>query len=146
MSSFEFLDMLKDEGVKYNSNCLLYYCLFGLSLEHGLVRVYTDKEVMDFCKVGLDNGMVEVYMVHGVDEPEVIEELDYITINNQPTVEHENIPIDESNPTIVLQHTLCKITHPLSQNTHPLLSKKTPSKKLQVHRCIDLTQISILSY
>ena len=50
----------------------IYYLIPGKSLEEGLRRVYAGKEVLQMAKIVLAYGCIDLYVLHGVDEPNVV--------------------------------------------------------------------------
>ena len=45
-------------------------------LEEGLRRVYADKEGMQMTEIVLENGCIDLYVLHGVDEPNIMPMID----------------------------------------------------------------------
>ena len=54
----------------------IYYLIPGKSLEDGLRRVYADKEVLQMAEIVLAYGCIDLYVWHGVDEPNVVPMID----------------------------------------------------------------------
>ena len=50
----------------------IYYLILGKSLEDGLRRVYVDKEVLQMAEIVLAYGCIDLYVLHGVNEPNVM--------------------------------------------------------------------------
>ena len=50
----------------------IYYLIQGKSLDDGLRRVYADKEVLQMVEIVLAYGCIDLYVLHGVDEPKVV--------------------------------------------------------------------------
>ena len=60
----------------------IYYLIPGKSLDEGLRRVYNDKEVLEMIDIVVANRFIDLYVLHGVDEPEIVPMID------------ANIPVD----------------------------------------------------
>ena len=45
----------------------IYYLIIGKSLGEGLRRVYDDKEVLQMDEIVLENGCMDLYVLHGLD-------------------------------------------------------------------------------
>ena len=60
----------------------VYYLIPGKSLYEGLRRVYNNKEVLQMSEIVLGNRPIDLYVLHGVDEPKIV-----------PMIE-ANIPLD----------------------------------------------------
>ena len=54
----------------------IYYLILGKSLEEGLKRVYDDKEVLQMSEIVLGNRCIDLYVLHGVDEPKIMSIID----------------------------------------------------------------------
>ena len=50
----------------------IYYLIPGKSLEDRLRRVYVDKEVLHMVEIVLAYECIDLYVLHGVDEPNVV--------------------------------------------------------------------------
>ena len=50
----------------------IYYLIPRKSLEDGLRRVYADKEVLQMAEIVLAYGCIDLYVLHGVDEHNVM--------------------------------------------------------------------------
>ena len=48
------------------------YLIPGRSLDKGLKRVYNDKEVLEMADIVAKNMFIDLYVVHGVDEPKFV--------------------------------------------------------------------------
>ncbi|XP_057247491.1 uncharacterized protein LOC125492820 [Beta vulgaris subsp. vulgaris] len=131
LSFFEFIDMLKEEGVEYNSKSTFYYSLPGLDLKTGLVKVYKDVEVLDMCEIGMKNGMVKVFVVHDVDVPEVIPQIECGSTGPNPT----NDQVDEAQPNIEEpQPNTHTEAHPITQATTDKIPPKAARKKMSARK------------
>ena len=86
----------------------IYYLISSLSLEEGLMRVYANKEMLQIAKIVLTNGCIDLHVLHGVDEPNIV-------------------PIIDSSSQEAQQHTR-KMTPrmPTPKSVTPQLSSKTP--------------------
>ena len=60
----------------------IYYLIPGKSLDEGLRRVYNAKEVLEMIDIVVANRFINLYVLHGVDEPEIV-----------PMI-YANIPVD----------------------------------------------------
>ena len=57
----------------------IYYLIPGKSFEDRLRRVYVDKEVPQMAEIMLAYGCIELYVLNGVDEPNVVPMIDTST-------------------------------------------------------------------
>ena len=54
----------------------IYYLIQGKSLNGWLRRVYDDKEVLQMSEIVLGNRSIDLYLLHGVDEPKSVPMID----------------------------------------------------------------------
>ena len=54
----------------------IYYLILGNNIEDGLRTVYADKEVLHMVEIVLAYGCIDLYVLHGVDEPNVVPMID----------------------------------------------------------------------
>ena len=62
----------------------VYYLISSKSLDEGLRRVYDDKDVLQMSEIVLANRCIDLYVLHGVDEPKIVPMID------------ANIPLDSA--------------------------------------------------
>ncbi|KAL2900866.1 Midasin [Bienertia sinuspersici] len=74
LSWFELVDLAKKCG-GYNKIESIQYLLPRMSFESGLRNVYSDSEVREMVDIAYENRLLDLYVVHGVDEPEVLNDL-----------------------------------------------------------------------
>ena len=67
-----WLDELAKKCGPYMKIKEIYYLILVKSLENGLRRVYADKEVLHMDEIVLAYGCINLYVLHGVDEPNVV--------------------------------------------------------------------------
>ncbi|KAL2943716.1 UDP-N-acetylglucosamine--N-acetylmuramyl-(pentapeptide) pyrophosphoryl-undecaprenol N-acetylglucosamine transferase [Bienertia sinuspersici] len=63
----------------------IYYLMPGMSLAEGLRRVYSDLEVRQMGKILLKYRCIDLYVLHGVDEPELLDEPQQLNPSVEPT-------------------------------------------------------------
>ena len=71
----------------------IYYLIPGQSLEEGLRRVYADKEVLQMVDIVLENGCIDLFFLHGVNEPNIVPMIDTLAMrpNKSPNKKPNNI-------------------------------------------------------
>ncbi|KAL2922951.1 Bifunctional protein GlmU [Bienertia sinuspersici] len=67
-----FLEQMARKCGAYKKIVEIYYLMPHSTLDEGLKRVYNDKEVLEMAEVVLKHKALDLYVVHGVDLPEVI--------------------------------------------------------------------------
>ncbi|KNA09920.1 hypothetical protein SOVF_149160 [Spinacia oleracea] len=67
-----YLLELVEKCGKYGKVEEIYYLLPNKGLKDGLMRVYTDKEVLEMAEVVLKYRSIELFVLHGVDQPVVL--------------------------------------------------------------------------
>ncbi|KAL2898930.1 Replicase polyprotein 1a [Bienertia sinuspersici] len=105
LSWWELVDLAKKCG-GYTNIESIHYHIPGQGLESELRNVYSDAEVREMVEVALKYRLLILYVVHGVDEPELVPQLNICS----ETEKAESTPIQDS-------------------------QKKTPRKKLTPKRC-----------
>ena len=71
MSWWELLDLAKKCG-GYNEINNIQYCIPNMELENGLRNVYSDSEVREMVRLAWEHKVLNLYVVHGVDDPEFL--------------------------------------------------------------------------
>ena len=68
----------------------IYYLIRIKRLNEGLRRVYDDKEVLQMAEIVLENDCIDLYVLHGVDEPSIVSMIDgAITVDVSSTQESQ---------------------------------------------------------
>ncbi|KAL2906117.1 TOM1-like protein 6, partial [Bienertia sinuspersici] len=67
-----FLEQMARKCGVYKKIVEIYYLMSHSILDEGLRRVYNDKKVLEMAEVVLKHKALDLYVVHGVDVPEVI--------------------------------------------------------------------------
>ncbi|CAH9121765.1 unnamed protein product [Cuscuta epithymum] len=84
-----WLEELAKKCGSYTTIDEIYYLITGLSLDKGLRRVYNDKEVLQMSEIVLKARSLKMYVVHGLDQAELVVMLPSIQ-NTEPRTESAN--------------------------------------------------------
>ncbi|KMS65583.1 hypothetical protein BVRB_034500, partial [Beta vulgaris subsp. vulgaris] len=68
-----FLEDLAKKCGTYRVIDKIFYLIPGKTLDDGLRIVYRDKEVLEMGEIAMKSRCIDLYVLHGVDEPQVVE-------------------------------------------------------------------------
>ncbi|CAH9146031.1 unnamed protein product [Cuscuta epithymum] len=96
-----WLEELAKKCGTYNVIDQIFYLIPGMTLDKGLRKVYNDKEVLEMSAILVQSRSLDMYVLHGLDEPDMVEMLpsnaEYSQLNQTfATEEH----IDEEAETL----------------------------------------------